>query len=79
MENDNNDNAAENDSEEETTEMSKEPITFTMYCVDPNPNYDEFQSPVAQKIKELTGVTLKSSMKWKRSKTAIRYMAAELS
>lgn len=58
VENDNNDNAAENDSEEETTEMSKEPITFTMYCVDPNPNYDEFQSPVAQKIKELTGVTL---------------------
>lgn len=37
---------------------AKEPITFTMYSADVNPNADNFQSPVAQKIKELTGVTL---------------------
>jgi len=39
-------------------DKAKEPITFTMYSADVNPNADNFQSPVAQKIKELTGVTL---------------------
>jgi len=39
-------------------DKAKEPITCTMYSADVNPNADNFQSPVAQKIKELTGVTL---------------------
>jgi ABC-type glycerol-3-phosphate transport system substrate-binding protein len=35
-----------------------EGLTFTMFSADINPQYDNFQSPVAQKIKEATGVTL---------------------
>ncbi len=46
------------DSEDDEEELSKEPITFTMYSADENANYDEFESPVAQKIQEITGVTL---------------------
>lgn len=36
----------------------KEPITFTAFYADANPNADNFQSPVAKKITEMTGVTL---------------------
>jgi putative aldouronate transport system substrate-binding protein len=50
-----NDDTSDNEPKEE---VSKEPITFTMYSAEANANYDEFKSPVAQKIKELTGVTL---------------------
>lgn len=39
-------------------DAAKEPITFTMYSADANPNADQFKSPVAEKIKEITGVTL---------------------
>ncbi|ADL43098.1 extracellular solute-binding protein family 1 [Caldicellulosiruptor obsidiansis OB47] len=41
------------------TSEAKNPITLTMYSAETNPNDDGFKSPVAQKIKELTGVTLK--------------------
>ena len=41
------------------TPEAKKPITLTMYSAETNPNDDGFKSPVAQKIKELTGVTLK--------------------
>uniref|UniRef100_A0A7C5Z5P0 Extracellular solute-binding protein n=1 Tax=Caldicellulosiruptor owensensis TaxID=55205 RepID=A0A7C5Z5P0_9FIRM len=41
------------------TPEAKKPIIFTMYNAETNPNDDGFKSPVAQKIKELTGVTLK--------------------
>lgn len=39
--------------------MSKEPITFTMFVKAPNNNYENWESPVAKKITELTGVTIK--------------------
>lgn len=45
---------------EPTTEAKPiEPITFTMFAKDPNNQYENFESPVAKKITELTGVTLK--------------------
>ncbi|WP_094548380.1 ABC transporter substrate-binding protein [Petroclostridium xylanilyticum] len=51
---------AENQTEEKTDTQEKlEPIEFTMFCYDRNENYENFESPVAQKIKEKTGVTLK--------------------
>jgi putative aldouronate transport system substrate-binding protein len=37
---------------------SKSEMTLTMFSADINPDYDNFQSPIAQKIKEATGVTL---------------------
>lgn len=39
-------------------EMDKTPITFTVFAKDPNAQYEDFESPVAQKITEATGVTL---------------------
>lgn len=45
-------------SSEETNEKI-EPITFTMFHGGTNTQYENFESPVAQKIKEATGVTLK--------------------
>ena len=39
--------------------MSKEPITFTMFVKGANANYENWESPVAKKITELTGVTIK--------------------
>ncbi len=44
---------------ETSTAMSKEPITFTVFSKDINTNYENWESPVAKKITELTGVTLK--------------------
>lgn len=38
--------------------MDKTPITFTVFAKDPNAQYEDFKSPVAQKITEATGVTL---------------------
>ena len=38
---------------------SNEPITFTMFLKLPNTNYENWESPVAKKITELTGVTIK--------------------
>ncbi len=35
-----------------------EPITFTAFLKDLNPNYENFESPVAQEITKRTGVTL---------------------
>lgn len=43
----------------ETVDNDKTPITFTVFSKDLNPNYDNFESPVAKKIMEATGVTLK--------------------
>ena len=40
------------------TQGENDPITFTVYIADPNSNAENFESPVAQKIKEATGVTL---------------------
>lgn len=40
------------------TPEALEPITLTMYSVETNAYPDNYESPVAQKIKELTGVTL---------------------
>jgi len=40
------------------TPEANKPITFKVYIGEVNPNDDQFKSPVAQKIKELTGVTL---------------------
>lgn len=45
--------------ESSSGEVSKEPITFTVFAKDPNAQYEDFQSPVAKKITEATGVTLK--------------------
>jgi putative aldouronate transport system substrate-binding protein len=39
--------------------VSKEPITFTLFSKIVNTNYENWESPVAKKITELTGVTLK--------------------
>lgn len=51
-------NDSQQTAEESQTEDGKEPITFRVFCKDINTNYDEWQSPVAKKITELTGVTL---------------------
>ncbi|HPU43405.1 MAG TPA: ABC transporter substrate-binding protein [Dictyoglomaceae bacterium] len=40
------------------TPEAKNPVTFKVYIGEVNPNDDQYRSPVAQKIKELTGVTL---------------------
>ncbi|MBN2533266.1 MAG: ABC transporter substrate-binding protein [Spirochaetales bacterium] len=40
------------------TKAARDSFTLTMFCSDINPDYDNFLSPVAQKIKEKTGVTL---------------------
>ncbi|MHA6483425.1 ABC transporter substrate-binding protein [Paenibacillus sp. strain BS8-2] len=39
-------------------EAVMEPITLTMFSADPNPNYENMQSPVGQEITKRTGVTL---------------------
>jgi ABC-type sugar transport system, periplasmic component len=36
------------------------PVTFTFFSKDVNNNYDDWKSPVAQKITEATGVTIKA-------------------
>lgn len=44
----------------ETSEkVDKSPITLTMFSKDPKSEYENFESPVAKKIQEKTGVTLK--------------------
>ncbi|MBO2942414.1 ABC transporter substrate-binding protein [Paenibacillus sp. F411] len=42
----------------ETDNQALEPITFTMFSADPNPNYENMKSPVGQEITKRTGVTL---------------------
>lgn len=54
----------------------KSPITFTMFAVDPNTNYENMQSPVGKKITELTGVTLKIDYPVGDPKQKIALMAA---
>ncbi|MFZ5988859.1 MAG: ABC transporter substrate-binding protein [Bacillota bacterium] len=38
---------------------NKPPVTFTMFCVEANDQYDNFESPVAKMIREKTGASLK--------------------
>ena len=40
------------------TAEAGDPATLTVYIGEVNPNDDQFKSPVSQKIKEITGVTL---------------------
>jgi len=42
-----------------STEAKPEPITFTMFNSSAAPQYDNYESPVAKKMQEITGVTLK--------------------
>lgn len=63
-------------SEDGAKELSKEPITFTMYSAESNPNYDNFESPVAKKIQELTGVTLEIEYEMDDPAQRIGIMAA---
>jgi putative aldouronate transport system substrate-binding protein len=46
------------ESKKVTVEGELEPITFTVFDGDSNPNPDNYQSPVSQKMLEKTGVTL---------------------
>ncbi|MCL6591926.1 MAG: ABC transporter substrate-binding protein [Firmicutes bacterium] len=38
---------------------AKKPLVLTMYCADINPNYNNFEDPVAKEITRITGVKLK--------------------
>ncbi|ADN01376.1 ABC transporter substrate-binding protein [Spirochaeta thermophila] len=60
----------------ETTVGTKTPITFTMFNAEVNPNWDEFQSPVAQEIKKRTGVTLEIEFAVGDPKQKLAVMAA---
>ncbi|MCR2806305.1 ABC transporter substrate-binding protein [Paenibacillus soyae] len=57
----NNQNATEGSKASEEGEASDalSPITITMFSSQPNTQWEDMESPVGQKIKELTGVTLK--------------------
>lgn len=44
---------------EEAPVVSKDPVTFSMFLKMPNTNFENWESPVAKKITELTGVTIK--------------------
>jgi len=50
---------ADTGTSEDVPPMSKEPITLTMFMKIVNTNYENWESPVAKKITELTGVTIK--------------------
>ena len=54
----------------------KSPITVTMFSASQNTQWDDMQSPVGQKIKELTGVTLKPDFPVGDPKQKISLMAA---
>jgi len=47
---------AEEEAEQE--EPALEPVTFRVFSADPNPSYENFESPVAREIQRRTGVTL---------------------
>lgn len=58
------------------TKMPTTPITFTMYNAETNPVDDAWQSPVAKKITELTGVTLQIEFAVGDPKQKLSLMAA---
>lgn len=64
------------DSEDDGEKHSKDPITFTMYSAEANPNDDGFESPIAQKIKELTGVMLEIEYEMDDASQRLGIMAA---
>jgi putative aldouronate transport system substrate-binding protein len=52
------------------------PVTFTMFNCQPSQDYENFESPVARKITELTGVTLRMEYPVGDAKDKISLMAA---
>jgi len=54
-----NDNDTSKDSNAEASGDKTEPIEFTLFDSDSNSDWEDMESPVGQKIKEDTGVTLK--------------------
>ncbi|MDB4867122.1 MAG: polysaccharide transporter substrate-binding protein [Cohnella sp.] len=54
----------------------KTPITLTMFGADPNPNWENMESPVGKKITEITGVKLQMEYAIGDQKQKISLMAA---
>ena len=68
--------AAEQNEQPVAVEEQLEPITFTVFSADPNPNYCNFESPVAQEIQRRTGVTLQMEFGVGDARERISLMAA---
>ena len=62
----------------EQTEVEKAPITFTYWSADTTAGQmdDGYKSPVSQKIKELTGVTLEKEFAIGDPREKLSFMAA---
>jgi len=69
--------ACQNSKEEVTTNTEgKGPVTLTVFDSDTNPDWEKMESPVGQKIKEDTGVTLDPEFDIEGGQTKIPLMVA---